>query len=353
MSHAVLSDVISQVLQWDRPKANFVWHGGEPLLATIGFYRVAVKLQERLNSERPRQVSNSIQTNGILLNDEWAEFFAHNKFAVGVSVDGPQQIHDRQRVTRSGKGTYSKVMRGVESLRHARINPGVVCVVHQDNVNEPEAVYEGLLDAGFHYFHFKAMYDYSHGVLTADSISGEQYASFLLRIFRRWATADNAKIEIGNFTSILTGLMGGRPHLCEHAGECTSLITIDWDGRIGPCDAFPKGTFDFGNVRSTGLHQYRQAPDFLKLRAGMTTAQTECQGCEFFKVCAGGCFKYSYNPITEMWGHSAYCSSKKILFKELLEYARTGEVKNVEDQAKQSDLVKLHRTIRTLPVIRS
>ena len=283
-------------------------------------------LQREFNSGRGKRIANSIQTNGTLVNDEWAEFFAQNHFSVGVSLDGPEHIHDRQRVDLAGKGTFRKVMRGVEALRRAGINPGVVCVIHRDNLSDPMGVYQGLLDGGFRSFHFKAMYDHSHGVMSADSISGEEYSGFLLEVFRRWADADDAQIDIGNFTSILAGLLGGRPQLCDHAGECTSLITIDWDGQIGPCDAFPKGKFDFGNLNTTGLDAYRTAADFHRLKAGMTHAQTGCQGCEFFKVCAGGCFKHSYDPLTEMWGHNDFCSSKKTLFRELVAYARTGDV---------------------------
>lgn len=327
MGHEVLRAITAQILEWDRPSATFEWHGGEPLLATLPFYRNAIELQREFNEGKDRRIANLIQTNGTLVNDEWAEFFAQNRFSVGVSIDGPEEIHDRQRVDVAGNGTYRKVMRGVERLRRVGIKPGVVCVVHRDNFTEPEAVYRGLLDAGFRSFHFKPMYDHSHGVMSADSVSGEEYTSFLLGVFRLWAEADDSSIEIGNFIAILAGLLGGRPHLCEHAGQCTSLITIDWNGQIGACDAFPKGSFDLGNVLSAGLAAHRTTVGFDRLKAGMTKAQEGCQGCEFFKVCAGGCFKYSYDPMSEVWGHNAFCSSKKTLFRELLEYSKTGKIR--------------------------
>jgi uncharacterized protein len=328
MPTEVLHKLTSQILQWDRPKASFVWHGGEPLLAGIEFYQAAVAQQSQVNARLKlnRQIVNSIQTNGILVNEEWAELFSRYRFIVGVSVDGPEHIHNRQRIDLGGRGTYRGVMRGVDLLRRRGLRPSAVCVVHKDNVDEPEAVFKGLHDSGFETFHFKAMYDFSHGVMSADSVSGDEYAEFLLQVFRLWATADNPVIDVGNFTSILAGLLGGRPGLCEHAGQCGSFITVDWDGRIGPCDAFARGKFDFGDIVLSGIAQYRDSMGFRKFQDGMSQSQTKCHGCEFFRVCAGGCFKYSYNPITELWGHSAYCSSKKVLFRELTEYARTGKI---------------------------
>jgi uncharacterized protein len=325
MPLTVLRRTLKQIYSWSPGVASIAWHGGEPLLATLGFFEAAREIQASLAATTGRRVANSVQTNGVLIDGRWAEFFAEASFTVGVSIDGPPNLHDAQRVDLGGGNTHRRVMNGVELLRRHGIQPAAVCVVHQGNIGHPTAVYDSLVDGGFRTFHFKALYERCDGEASKESVSGDDYATFLLNVFRRWATADNPDIVVGNFVSILAGLMGGRPRLCEHAGQCTSFVTIDWDGQIGACDAFPKNSFDFGNVDTAdGLGSYRHTVGFRQFTAGIADAQAGCQGCEFYGVCAGGCFKYSYDISSRLWQHSAYCSSKKTLFRELLHYAQTG-----------------------------
>ena len=196
------------------PVVSFVWHGGEPTLAGLDFYRRAVQLQKKY-LPRGWEVWNNLQTNGVLLNDEWCRFLKENRFDVGLSVDGCESVHDRNRRDRGGKGTYQRVRRAAERLKSAGILPDLLCTVNAASTEDPLAVYRGLRELGTGWVQFiPIVVRLPDGGMAPESVTPEGYGRFLNAVFDEWVTHDLGKLDVQLFAETARIWAGGQASLC-------------------------------------------------------------------------------------------------------------------------------------------
>jgi uncharacterized protein len=269
----------------------------------LDFYRGVVDLQKRVYREsafRPRPIfTNSIQTNGTMLNDDWARFFRENRWLVGISIDGPPEMHDSLRVDWSGRPTHQRVMDGVEYLRSRAVEFNVLVVVNSGNVEHPEELLNWLVRQGFDNLQFIPCaeplpghpYIDGAGTATPGSITPDQYGRFLVRLFDAWIKIGIDRVRLRWFDNLIQMLWGQPGEMCEMAVEC-GYVVLEHNGDCYPCDFFVKSEWLLGNVHETSLSEMIADEMFTKFAAQKPQLHGQCKQCEWLTVCRGECPRY-------------------------------------------------------------
>lgn len=292
---------------------EFIWHGGEPLFAQIDFYRKAVELQ-RAWADKGVKTVNFIQTNATLVTEEWADFFAHNGFFAGVSLDGPVEIHDKNRHFSSGAGSFDKVMRGIELLQKSGMFNGVICGISSVNQKLPNELFNFFVSKNIKKLKFAWIKNMGNcGDLSTLSISFSQYIDFMIAIFDLWLEFDDPEVEIRDMQSVVNLLLGGNMRECIYMGQCEQFVTVYSDGSIYGCDTFPKTPeLSFGSVFEDPS-SVRSRPKLTSFQETMKKRNERCKVCKWYHICKGGCAKDHYTSLASLDPIDKHC-------KELIRY---------------------------------
>lgn len=295
MTDEVLETFVRQYIESHPPgteEINFAWQGGEPTLMGVDFFRKAVALQQQYARPGVR-ISNSLQTNGTRLNDEWGVFLRENQFLVGLSIDGPRELHDKYRFDKRGQGTFDQVMAGLDLLKKHSVDFNTLTVVNEANGEYPVEVYSFLKSTGSTFFQFIPIVEPENGSIGARSVGSEQYGRFLVGIFDSWlAQKDVGRIFVRDFDTFLALVMGYPSPLCVHAETCGRAVALEHNGDLYSCDHFVNPEDHLGNILTTTLGAMLDD-------AQQSTFGTDkrdklpryCRSCEFLGVCNGGCPK--------------------------------------------------------------
>lgn len=288
------------------PQVLFTWHGGEPLMRSIDFYKKALELQKKY--AHGKQIDNVIQTNGTLLTDEWCEFFAKNHWLVGISIDGPQEYHDHYRVTPAGKPSWEKVMQGIQLLKKHRVEWNAMAVVNAYNAEHPLEFYHFFRDNGCQYLQFtpivERLTEHEDGRTLASladdreipladaSVTPQQWGNFLCTIFDDWVRHDVGKTFVEIFDCTLANWMGVLPGICAYSKECGHAGVMEHNGDVYSCDHFVFPEYKLGNIREQSLidmlyGEKQQAFSRLK----HTSLPRQCKECDMEFACHGECPK--------------------------------------------------------------
>lgn len=284
----------------------FTWHGGEPLLRSIDFYRKALSLQQKYAGGRC--IDNVIQTNGTLLTDEWCEFFAQNHWLVGISIDGPQPDHDHYRLTAAGKPSWKKVMQGIKLLKKHGVEWNAMAVVNTYNANHPLEFYRFFKENGCQFLQFTpiverqtrhedgrtlaSLADKNEIPLSEASVAPEQWGYFLCAIFDEWVRKDVGKIFVEIFDCTLANWMGISPGICAYSKECGHAGVMEHNGDVYCCDHFVFPEYKLGNIRDHSLIDMlygEQQHEFSRLK--LSSLPRQCKECDMEFACHGECPK--------------------------------------------------------------
>lgn len=284
----------------------FTWHGGEPLLRSIDFYRKALSLQQKYAGGR--RIDNVIQTNGTLLTDEWCEFFAQKHWLVGISIDGPQPDHDHYRLTAAGKPSWQKVMQGIKLLKKHGVEWNAMAVVNAYNANHPLEFYRFFKENGCQFLQFTpiverltrhedgrtlaSLADKDEISLSEASVAPEQWGYFLCAIFDEWVRKDVGKIFVEIFDCTLANWMGISPGICAYSKECGHAGVMEHNGDVYSCDHFVFPEYKLGNIRDHSLIDMlygEQQQEFSRLKHSSLPRQ--CKECDMEFACHGECPK--------------------------------------------------------------
>lgn len=332
MDDSVLEKYVSSFLasQPDGPVV-FLWQGGEPTMRGIDFFHKAVEYAHKY--KRPSQeVFHSLQTNGTLITRKWAQFFKENNFLVGVSLDGPKDLHDGYRVNKAGRGTFELVERGWHILREHEVDVNILCTVHAKNQHDPERVYTYFRDTlGARYMQFipivervaaqdiaraeqgwtatQLLYQQSGDAVTSRSVDPHAYGQFLIKIFSLWKESDVGSVFVQDFDSALTSLFSA-PTVCVHAPECGLNFAMEFNGDVYACDHWVEPDYRVGNIADSSFEQLAATEVMdrfsLKKKAELTR---QCLSCPVRSFCNGGCpkdrFVKSYDGQD---GHNYLCA---------------------------------------------
>jgi uncharacterized protein len=318
MSDETLETYISQLLESHRvPEVTVAWQGGEPTLMKLEFFKRSVELVEKYR--RPGQtVQHTFQTNGLLLDDAWCAFFKQHNFLVGLSVDGPRELHDTYRVDRRGQGTFDLVMRGWRALRRHEVDFNILCTVNAANQEHGRAVYRFFRDElGANWVQFipiierateqtiaianqgwseqhgrkRLLYTQTGNLVTERSVGGEQYGRFLVDVFEEWVRHDVGQVFVQLFDVTLEAFFG-RHLLCIHAPTCGYGPALEHNGDLYSCDHFVEPDYKLGNIHQTHMLKLMASPEQRKFgEAKLETLTAQCRACKVRHLCNGGCPK--------------------------------------------------------------
>jgi uncharacterized protein len=318
MSAATLEAYLRQLLESHRtPRVTVAWQGGEPTLMKLEFFRHSIELVEKYR--RPEQVvEHTFQTNGILLDDEWCAFFKEHNFLVGLSVDGPRQLHDTYRVDRRKRGTFDRVMQGWRQLRKHGVDFNILCTVNAANEKHGRAVYCFFRDElGAKWVQFipiverateqtlqlanqgwsaqaggkRLLYTQTGNLVTERTVGAEQYGRFLVDVFEEWVRHDVGEVYVQLFDVTLEAFFG-RHLLCIHAPTCGQGPALEYNGDLYSCDHFVEPRFRLGNIHETHMLKLVASAEQRKFGEDKRdTLTTQCQSCKVRHWCNGGCPK--------------------------------------------------------------
>jgi uncharacterized protein len=310
--------IVQHIAAAPGPELDFSWHGGEPTTLGVDFFRQAVELQ-RKHKPAGWRIRNGIQTNGVLLDEEWCRFLAAEHFKAGLSLDGPAELHDAYRVTRGGQPTHQQAMRGYRLLRQYEVPTDIVCVVHNLNVGHPLSVYRFFREIGCRYLGFLPAVESAPEA--PDGIgpytpSAEAYGAFLCKIFDEWIARDTDRIAVQTFEEAARPALGMEHSLCVFRETCGQIPVVEHNGDFFPCDHFVDRQHRLGNIRETPLGELLNSPALRAFGDAKRDALPRyCRDCEVLAMCHGGCPKYRFirTPAGEP-GLNYLCAGLKRFF---------------------------------------
>jgi len=274
------------------PVVPFTWHGGEPTLAGLDFFRLAVDLQKRYMPEG-WTCWNNLQTNGALLDDEWAAFLAENRFDVGLSVDGTQELHDTYRKDLGGGGSYERAVAAVKRLQARGIQSDLLCTVTQAVAKKPLAVYRALRGLGTGWIQFIPIVRKTpDGKVTPESVGGEEYGRFLCEIFDEWLLNDLGKTEVQLFAETAMIRSGRAAAVCWMAPTCGRVLIVERDGGVYACDHYVTQERRLGDIAVSDLISLVDSPEQRRFGNNKRSLlPKQCRECQWLPLCNGGCPK--------------------------------------------------------------
>ena len=348
MSDEVLETYIRQYIQQqDADEINFAWQGGEPTLLGVEFFRKAVTIQQKY--AEGKTVHNALQTNATLLDSSWGDFLAAHRFLVGVSIDGPPELHDTYRVDKHGQPTFDRVMQGLDSLKKHGVEFNTMTVVSRANSQHPERVYQFLKDLGSTFLQFIPLVERaSPGPMASEqgliqltlappprlgeadaavtdwTVRAEEWGTFLTTIFDEWVRRDVGRIYVQHFDVALGIWLGYGSSLCVFSETCGKAVALEHNGDLYSCDHFVYPQYRLGNVREQSLQEMIFSEAQTKFgRDKVDTLPRYCRECEVRFACHGECPKHRFlrTPDGE-WGLNYLCAGYYHFFNHIDPYMR-------------------------------
>ncbi len=332
MSETLLEEYTHQYIAAQQvPEVTFAWQGGEPTLMGLDFYKLALRYQQK-HKKPGMRIYNALQTNAVTLNDDWCEFFAHNDFLIGVSLDGPQALHDAYRVDKGGAPTFDRVMAGIELLRKHHVEFNILTTVHAANADHPLELYRFMRDqVGTNFLQFipiverDNMTGYQEGnTVTERSVTAEQYGTFLIAIFEEWVRHDVGRVYVQIFDVALAAWTGNNPGLCIFEETCGKALALEHNGDVYSCDHFVEPKHFVGNIVDIPLTEIVTSEQQRAFGLAKREALPQyCRDCEVRFICNGGCPKNRFiaTPSGEP-GLNYLCAGYKTFFTHIDEPMR-------------------------------
>ena len=276
-------------------EVQFAWQGGEPTLMGLPFFERVVALQER-HAPAGVRIANTFQTNGVLVDDSYARFFHDHQFLVGISIDGPEPLHDRYRRDASGRGSFKAVMAGIDCLNRHQVEYNLLSSVQSDNAEHPDEVYRFLSGLGSAFIQFIPIVEVeprnAANIVSSRSVGAVQWGDFLTRVFHRWRERDIGRIYVQHFDMMLGLVLGHPATLCVHAPECGRALAVEHNGDLYSCDHFVDQAHFRGNLTCQSLASMVDSPEQRRFGQAKTASlPKECRDCRFLHFCHGGCPK--------------------------------------------------------------
>ncbi len=302
MSEAVLERLIRSYLATSQPVYSFVWQGGEPLLMGSYFYERVADLQMAY-ARRGAKVSNAIQTNATLLTDRLARQFRSCHFLTGVSLDGPERLHDPARKDVAGHGSHKRVLEGIACLKRNQAEFNVLTLVSKQNANFPVEIYDYLVDdVGASFLQFIECVELDgQGRVAPYCVTADEWGSFLCAVFDRWYEKDTRKISVRLFDTVIAKLVTGDNICCTAGLDCRQYFVVEYNGDVYPCDFHVLPELKLGNVLTHSWEEMAESEAFKAFGRRKSETAEACSHCPYFRLCAGDCPK---NRVGHSLGHA-------------------------------------------------
>lgn len=318
MSEETLEQLVVRAIEYAEHSLTFAFQGGEPTLCGIEFYRKAVELQKKHN-QKGLIIQNTLQTNGLMVDERWAEFLAENHFLVGLSLDGPKKCHDKYRLDMQGQGTFERLMHTVELFNRYHVDYNILSVVTRDATEKASSIYRFFRRQKFPYLQFIPCMDEKNrleeGTPSPFAVQPEEYGKFLCELFDLWYQdyCSGEDIDIRMFSNLAQMAAGYPSEECGMSGCCDCYFVVEGDGSVYPCDFYCSDEWKLGNLEDSFeelLHSAR-AERFV----GESRKQHEkCAACPYLSLCHGGCRRWRESAGGEEIGLNLLCPAYEMLF---------------------------------------
>jgi serine-type anaerobic sulfatase-maturating enzyme len=334
MNDETLETMVRSYMQTKQPQYSIAFQGGEPTLMGLPFFKKLVELEKKY-APPGASIANAIQTNGTLITDEMAAFFGEYKFLLGVSMDGPPEIHDNYRKTVGKQGSHNLVQQGVDLLKKHNVEYNILTLVNDLNSRQPELVYDYLYNKGERFLQFIPCVEFKEDNVTPKdySVSPEGWGDFLIRIFDRWYE-NRYEVSIRMFDSLLNKMVLGHPSTCDMDCNCCQYFVVEYDGSVYPCDFFVREDLKLGNVNKGSWTGFINNSTYKKFGAAKMNFQNECRDCPWLSFCHGDCQKHRSGVNND--GLSYLCPGLKKFYKHAMPRLRTLADQIIMDRSRQS-----------------
>ncbi len=325
MSREVMHRLLGDYLELCGPTASFGWQGGEPTTLGVDFFRRVVAVQAQRG--RPGQsIANGLQTNGVLLDAEWARFLRRYQFLVGVSLDGPAPIHDHYRRDAAGAPTFERVMQGIEVLRAGQVEFNILCMVTAVSGDRGAEVFDFLVAHDLRFLQFIPCLelDPRTGAPQPYSCTPRQYGEFLCAVFERWSAETPPSTYVRTLDDLLMYAMGEPTPTCIFRPTCADYLLVEHNGDVYPCDFFVEPEWLLGNVLERPLREIALSPRLSEFRHAKSEFTPRCAACEWLAQCHGGCQRHRLATGPEVWRSNYFCEAYRMLFARA--HDRLGEM---------------------------
>lgn len=327
MTLDTLERLVDTYLFYSYPQSTFAFQGGEPTLAGLPFFEKLIQFQKQYGRDG-HSVSNALQTNAILIDDNWAQMFREYNWLLGVSLDGPEAMHDLYRYNKAGRGTWKQVMAAVDLLQKRKVDFNILCVLSQANINHAKELYAFYKKLGVDNVQFIPLSEFdADGKPLPFTVTAAQYGKFLVEMFDAW-WPDRRKMRIRFFDNIAEALAGQKPGSCTMHETCDSYVVVEYNGDIYPCDFFVEKTWKLGNVNADTWSEVARRTRRYHFAAKKTLAHPECQVCEYQSICHGGCPKSRHGQNRNFEDLDYFCESYKMIYARAVGPLR-GELKKL------------------------
>lgn len=298
----------------------FTWHGGEPLLRDISFYKKAIQLQKKYG--RGRQIDNTLQTNGTLLTDEWCSFFKENNFLIGISIDGTQRFHDKYRRTNGDDPTFGKVLYGINLLKKHGVEYNIMGVVNDYNIDYPLEFYDFFKSIDSHFIQFTPIVErYPDGRMTEWSVIPEKWGDFLIAVFDEWVKKDVGNYFVQYFDAALANWMNVAPGVCIFAENCGHAGVMEFNGDVYSCDHFVYPEYKLGNIKEKTLTEMMYSKKQQAFGNGKSEyLSSKCKQCKYRFACHGECPKNRIAKTPEGESINYLCEGYYKFFNHIAAY---------------------------------
>lgn len=322
MTSETMEDVIRNIFATASGSCHFAFQGGEPTLAGLDYFREFLDLEKKYNKNK-LSISHSIQTNGYAIDTEWAEFFAQNKFLVGLSLDGNKEVNDLYRKDIDRKGSYSKIMRAVQLFKNKGVSYNVLTVVTGNTVSNIGKIYHFFCNNGFTYQQYIPCLEPldSKPNQQTYSLTASQYGEFLKQLFNLWyADWKRGKpISIRYFDNLVGILLGYPPESCGMTGRCSCQNVVEADGSVYPCDFYVLDQYRIGNLRTENLKEIQRRGEATEFIKSSYSLPDDCKKCKWLPLCRGGCRREREVPADGQIGKNRYCTAYQNFFEYAIE----------------------------------
>ncbi|MCT4686040.1 anaerobic sulfatase maturase [Vallitalea sp.] len=321
MTEETLEQLVKKAFEFAEGQVTFAFQGGEPTMASLDFFKKLIIFEKKYNTNNIK-VNNALQTNGIVIDEEWATFFHDNNFLIGISMDGYKDIHNYYRIYPNGEGTFNRILKTTKLFDKYDVMYNILCVVNKHIAKHGRKVYNFYKKQGFKYLQFIPCLDEigEEPGKNPYSLTPKDYEIFLKNIFDLWYEdfVSGNGISIRMFDNIVQIIMGYEPESCDMRGHCSVNAVIEADGSVYPCDFYVLDEWKLGNVVDVGLDEIFKSERAVKFLKESINTDPECQNCEFYRICRGGCKRHKEPKIEGKYTKNYFCNAYKEFYKYTL-----------------------------------
>jgi uncharacterized protein len=318
MSEETLEKIVKKSFDYAEGIVVFAFQGGEPTLASLDFYKKLIELEKKYNKNNI-EVRNALQTNGMVIDDDWAKFFHDNKFLIGLSIDGYKDIHNYYRINPKGEGSFNRVLKTAKIFDKYDVMYNVLCVVNKHVAKHGRKVYNFYKKQGFKYLQFIPCLDEigEKPGQNAFSLTPKDYGIFLKNIFDMYYEdyMNGNGISVRMFDNILQIVLGYEPESCDMRGHCSANSIIEADGSVYPCDFYVLDEWKLGNINDNSFEEMLKSETAKNFVKESVNTDPECRECKYYRVCRGGCKRHKEPKIDGKYTKNYFCSAYKEFYK--------------------------------------